>query len=95
MKINDSKEISALQPTRSATESPAERRDQVSLEHTHGIMEQISSARAAAGASRAARLQAVEAAVRSGQFKPDPRQIAQRILDAAELDARLQALLPP
>lgn len=51
------------------------------------------AARQIAASGRSTRLEAIEAAVRQGTFKPDPQQIAQRILDAAELTAELQALL--
>jgi len=53
----------------------------------------VSTTRSAAGARHAARLQQLEAQVRSGGYKPDPSRVAEQILSDAEVDARLQAML--
>jgi negative regulator of flagellin synthesis FlgM len=53
------------------------------------------AARKALGQNRSIRLEAIEAAVRQGTFKPDPQRIAQKILADAELSAVLQAMLNP
>jgi hypothetical protein len=45
------------------------------------------------GTGRAAMLAQVENAVRSGTYAPSASQLADRLLNAAEIDARLQALL--
>ena len=45
-----------------------------------------------ASGTRGARLAAIEADVREGTYKPVHRQIAQQILDDAELAARLQEM---
>jgi anti-sigma28 factor (negative regulator of flagellin synthesis) len=43
--------------------------------------------------SRSARLAQVESAIRAGTYHPSASEVASRLLDAAEVDARLQALL--
>jgi anti-sigma28 factor (negative regulator of flagellin synthesis) len=43
--------------------------------------------------SRSARLAHVEGAIRAGTYHPSASEVAGRLLDAAEVDARLQALL--
>ena len=45
------------------------------------------------GLSRSARLAQVESAIRTGNYHPSASEVAGRLLDAAEVDARLQALL--
>ncbi|MBX7113993.1 MAG: flagellar biosynthesis anti-sigma factor FlgM [Myxococcaceae bacterium] len=96
MKVNEPKEISPLRPVKADAASPqAEKHDVVTLENTREVDAAISQAKTSSGASRAAHLVAIEAAVRNGTFKPSASQVAQRILEAAELDARIQAMLPP
>ncbi len=43
--------------------------------------------------ARAARVEEVVAAVRSGQYYPSPQQIAQKLVTEAEVAAQLRALL--
>lgn len=64
----------------------------VSTEATAQLDAAVLAARQVAVSGRANRLQAIEAAIKQGTFRPDPQQIAQRILDAAELAAELQAI---
>lgn len=97
MKVTDASHIKALAPgklpdiTRPA---PAEREgDRVSTDDSAKVAAAVAQAAAAAGSARASHLQAIEAAVRQGTYRPDPQRIAQEILDDAELAARLQALL--
>jgi negative regulator of flagellin synthesis FlgM len=66
--------------------------DRVSTEDSARVEVALAAARENAGSARAAKLQAIESAVRQGTYRPDPRRIAQEILDDAELAARLQAL---
>lgn len=96
MKVNEPKEISPLRPVKGEAAAPqAEKRDLVTLENTREVEAAITQAKTSSGASRQAHLLAIEAAVRNGTFKPSASQVAQRILEAAELDARIQAMLPP
>jgi anti-sigma28 factor (negative regulator of flagellin synthesis) len=45
------------------------------------------------GMSHNARLAQVESAIRAGTYEPSASELASRLLDAAEVDARLQAML--
>lgn len=97
MKVTDTSQIKALAPGKPPEPSrPAGERtdlaDRVSTEESARVAAAISTASQSAGAGRAGKLAAIAAAVRQGTYKPDPQQIAQQILDDAELAARLQAL---
>jgi anti-sigma28 factor (negative regulator of flagellin synthesis) len=67
--------------------------DRVSVDEANKLAEQVQVAKMRAGGARSARLAQIEAAVRGGHFRPDPGQIAEQILNAAEVDAKLQAML--
>ena len=67
--------------------------DRISTESSARVAAAVASAAQGASSSRAARLRDIESAVKSGTYRPDPQQIAQRILDEAEVSARVQALL--
>jgi anti-sigma28 factor (negative regulator of flagellin synthesis) len=67
--------------------------DRVSVDEAAKLADQVQVARMRAGGARSARLSQIEAAVRGGHYRPDPGQIAEQILNAAEVDATLQALL--
>ncbi len=69
-----------------ATTAPA---DKVSVEETRDREAVAAEVRRQVGDIRQERLAEIEAAVRSGTYKPDPRVIAERILQAAALDATL------
>lgn len=74
-------------------DAPAERApSRVSTQATTQLDAAVIAARAVAVSGRASRLETIEAAIKAGTFKPDPQRIAQRILDAAELNAELQAI---
>jgi len=94
MKVNDTKEISPVEastPSRAA-EGPT-RADKVSLGKAKEVQEAVTEARARAGVDRAAAVEQVVNAVRNGQYQANARQIADRIMQAAELDAKLRAML--
>jgi anti-sigma28 factor (negative regulator of flagellin synthesis) len=93
MKIRDIKEVAPLQAVTSPAAAPRNKEDRVSIEQTREIKETIERAKISAGAGRAAQLAAIEASVRNGTFKPNAQQIADKILQAAEVDARLRSLL--
>lgn len=67
--------------------------DKVSVEQPRDNKAIAAAVRQQVGDVRAQRLAEIEAAVRSGTYKPDPRQIAEHILQAAALDATLAANL--
>jgi negative regulator of flagellin synthesis FlgM len=78
-------------PTPSLDTGP---RDKVSVESKKAASEvAVASARRSAGSERSARLERLEASVRSGSYSPDPSRVAEQILSDAEVDARLQAML--
>jgi anti-sigma28 factor (negative regulator of flagellin synthesis) len=53
----------------------------------------IRSLRATVDPARAARIEEVVSAVRSGQYYPSPQQIAEKIVGEAELATQLRAIL--
>jgi negative regulator of flagellin synthesis FlgM len=100
MKVKDASELRGIEANRPPEPKKAPARapsvattDKVSTEVKAQVEAAASAARQALGNGRAAQLEAIEAAVRQGAFKPDPNRIAQRILEDAELTAKLQALL--
>jgi negative regulator of flagellin synthesis FlgM len=98
MKVKDASELRGVEPNRTAEPKRAPARtssstDKVTTEATASVEAAASAARGLAGNDRAVRLEAIKAAVRQGAFKPDPQRIADKILDDAELTAKLQALL--
>ncbi|MEW5847929.1 MAG: flagellar biosynthesis anti-sigma factor FlgM [Myxococcota bacterium] len=95
MRIKETTEVGALRP-----ETPVESRGPPQKTETTAppaaqVAISIANARAAADAARSARLQEIRAAVERGTYKPDPGRIADQILEAAEINARLRTLLIP
>ena len=80
-------------PTAERPTATKEVADRVSVDEAHRLAEQVQVAKSHAGGARAARLSQIEAAVRGGHYRPDPGMIAEQILNAAEVDAKLQAML--
>jgi negative regulator of flagellin synthesis FlgM len=99
MKVKDASEVRRVEANRAqeSRRSPAgagpAASDKVSTDSKAQLDAAATAARQALGNNRTIRLEAIEAAVRQGTFKPDPARIAQRILDDAELTATLQAML--
>ena len=99
MKVKDASELRGIEanrptePKKAPAKASSSATDKVSTEVKAQVEAAVSAARGALGSERTVRLEAIEAAVRQGAFKPDPNRIAQRILDDAELTATLQALL--
>ena len=98
MKVTDASQINALapsklpEPSRSTAAERGSKSDRVSTAESERISAAVAQASQFASAGRSAKLQAIEAAVRQGTYRPDPQRIAQEILDDAELAARMQAL---
>lgn len=101
MKVKDSKEISALREVspRTATApaapagNPAEPGDRVSVDATASFSQAVEEAKRSSNVSRTAKLESLKQAIKQGQYQPNPQQIADRILDAAALNASLRAML--
>ena len=66
--------------------------DRVTIEGNQ-VAEQLNAAKLRAVPGRTARLEQLESAIRAGQYQPDASQLAEKLLSAAEIDARLRALL--
>jgi anti-sigma28 factor (negative regulator of flagellin synthesis) len=66
--------------------------DRVTIEG-HNVAEQLSTAKLRSDSTRTARLEQLEGAIRSGSYRPDAGQLAERLLSTAEIDARLLAML--
>jgi negative regulator of flagellin synthesis FlgM len=100
MKVSDASQIRALDLNKQSDAKAAgkpdtlEAEERVSTDESARLADAVAEAtRISGGGSRAEMLQAIEAAVRQGTYAPDPNRIAQKILDAAEVAARLQAML--
>ncbi len=99
MKVKDASELTGVEVNRQSelkaparASSPA-RTDKVSTPAKAQVEAAVAAAQAVVGNDHSAQLAAIEAAIRNGAFKPDPQRIAERILDDAELTAKLQALM--
>ena len=100
MKVKDASELRGVEASRppepkKKTEAPATSAasDKVSNEAKAQVAAAAGAARQAVNEDRTVRLEQIKAAVAQGAFRPDPNRIAQRILDDAELTAKIQALL--
>lgn len=96
MKITETPAPPSIQNAASKQAAPPpaqEEADRVTLERTRTLQADVEQAKAGAGAARAAQLQALEVAIRNGSFRPSSQQLAEKLLQSAELDARLRALL--
>ena len=96
MKVNETKPANAVErvvPGQTTTSDAAAPKDRVSVEAVREVETAVAVARRSAGGARAARLERLETAVRSGTFRPDPSRVAEQILADAEIDAKLQAIL--
>jgi anti-sigma28 factor (negative regulator of flagellin synthesis) len=92
MKVHGPKGIEEVErapaPTDRAAKAPA---DKVTVGHQ--VAEVINASRSRAGGARAARIQQLEAAIQSGNFRADAGRIAEQLLNAAEIDAKIRAML--
>jgi negative regulator of flagellin synthesis FlgM len=98
VKVKDTSEIRSVDANRTPESrrtqgSPLPPSDTVSTESKAQLDAAVAAARQAVGHDRTVRLEAIEAAIRQGTFKPDPQRIAEKILDDAELTAVLQSML--
>lgn len=66
--------------------------DRVSLDSSKQVEAVVQAVQSNMGVDRAARLQELETAIRQGGYQPDAGQLAERIVQAAEVDARLRAI---
>ena len=66
--------------------------DKVSLDGAKQVEAVVQAVRTNLGVDRSTRLQELEAAIRQGGYKPDAGQLAEKIVQAAEVDARLSII---
>jgi flagellar biosynthesis anti-sigma factor FlgM len=94
MKVSEPKFAPVVSPTK--TDAPVRavaRAERVSTSQSAQIATVLESVKSNLPADRAARVRDIAAAVKKGQYQPDPQQIAEKIVDQAELEARLRAML--
>ena len=104
MKVNGPKDITGIErPSGSKDTRPAAVADgqpaadarpvdKVTLEGPQ-VAEMLSTARQRTKATRTGRLRELETALRGGTYHPDVGQLAEKLLSAAEIDARLRAMM--
>ncbi len=66
--------------------------DKVSVEGVKQVEAVVRAVQASLSSDRASRLQELETAIRQGRYQPDAGRLAERIVQAAEVDARLRAI---
>jgi negative regulator of flagellin synthesis FlgM len=94
MKVQGPKGVEIVDrvPTPSESSELRTRADKVTVPDAQ-LAAMVDSARLTQSVGRAARLEQLEAAVKGGTYRANPQQIAEQLLSAAELDAKLQAML--
>jgi anti-sigma28 factor (negative regulator of flagellin synthesis) len=92
MKVEGTKGVETVDraPPPSETAVPRTKADKVSDPQLAAL---VDNARMNQSVSRAAKLEQLEAAIKSGGYRANPQQIAEQLLSAAEVDAKLQAML--
>ena len=94
MKIHETKPVAEVaRVTAQEPQISLPPKDRVTVSEARNVRPAIASARAMAAGARPARLKDLEAKVRAGDYHPDPSRVADEILQDAEVDARLRALL--
>ena len=97
MMIKNTTSVGAVDPATSKPQTDAatlrRQSDSVSTEDAAQAAALARAVQANVGMSHSARLAQVESAIRAGTYQPSASALASRLLDAAEVDARLQALL--
>ncbi len=66
--------------------------DTVSVTQTAEAASQIAAAKAGQGGARTERIEQLAQQIAAGEYNPDPQAIADKIINAAVLDAKLQVL---
>lgn len=84
---------SAARQSQTDAAAPRRQSDSVSMADAGRAAAVARAAQATVGLSRTARLAQVEGAIRAGTYYPSASQLASQLLDAAEIDARLQDMV--
>jgi len=97
MMIKNTTPIGALDPSTNKPQKEEAairpRHDRVNTTEAQQALALVHSVRSKAQLSHTALLAQIENAIRSGTYRPSAGQLADKILAAAEIDARLQAML--
>jgi len=93
MKINETKPVADVGRVAPPDPPATTPRDKVTVDNSRDVDLAMATSKASMAGGRAARLQDLEAQVRAGTYHPDPSRVADEILQDAEIDARLQALI--
>jgi anti-sigma28 factor (negative regulator of flagellin synthesis) len=99
MKVESTSEIRSLNTTSagadkaSAAGSASTQPDKVTTDESSQLAATVAAVQAQVGSGQSARLAQIEQAVQQGTYRPDPAQIANQILQDAEISAKLQAML--
>ncbi|HEY5284849.1 MAG TPA: flagellar biosynthesis anti-sigma factor FlgM [Polyangia bacterium] len=96
MRVEDKQTVKGTDtaPAKSATGRTLVRAqaDKVSIDGAKQVDAVVQAVRTSVGADRSARLQELETAIRQGGYQPDAGQLAEKIVQAAEVDARLSVI---
>jgi len=96
MRVENKQSVNGAEPAsaKSVAERPVLRpqTDKVSLHDTKQVEAVVQAVRAGLGSERALRLEELETAIRQGGYQPNASQLAEKIVRAAEIDARLRAI---
>ena len=94
MKVTDTTPVGAVDRI-AGGESPVavQPKDKVDVRASREAQVSVASARSAASNNRISRLKEIEQQVRSGGYQPNPSQVADEILQAAEVDAKLREMI--
>ena|SRR5687768_10997809 len=100
MKVDSTKDIKGIDRVAGREEKPAlppsggmaAPSDKVTIEGRQ-VAELLTNAKLRTDNARGARLEQLESAIKSGVYRPDASQLAEKLLSAAEIDAKLRALM--
>jgi len=96
MRVEDKQSVKTADssPPKAAAERAVVRMqtDRVSVDSSKQVEAVVQAVQTGMGATRANRLQELETAIRRGGYQPDVGKLAERIVQAAEVDARLRAI---
>ena len=97
MMIKNTTSVGGVEPAASKPQAdaaaPRLKSDRVSTANAEQAAALARAVQTDIGTSHAARLAQIEDAIRAGSYQPSASQLASRLVDAAEIDARLQAML--
>ena len=96
MRVEDkqSPKVTDAAPAKPAGDKSAVRpqADRVSLDGVKQVEAVVQSVQSSMGVNRNSRLQELEVAIRQGGYRPNAGQLAEKIVQAAEIDARLRVI---